>query len=397
MLSTNKQSMPKWILWTILILISAILAFTSAEVLLRFIPGPWTNGFFYVHDSLVGTWHLSNFTADKVEADYDIRGIHFNEFGMRDKERKLIKEEGVTRIAVLGDSFVEGVQVSNEDVLTKKMEDYLGEKVEVLNFGVAGFGTLQAYLTYKERVQKFKPDIVVLGFLSANDIRNNSLELESLYEGGKHPDKPFLERTKEGWEILPVPQKSSAQNGAVLYLKKHFVLYRFLWFAKGRMVGMFRTAPVVEDRGSENINAYLERLFMFPEEEVFEKAWGATDYLIEELKKEVEKDGARFILVSFPTGIHMEEDPKKTLEEEYGASLPEEYDVDYPEIHLSNFSREKGILYLDMTPVFRAYRDEYKLSSPYFSYDHDGHWAPIGHDLAAKTIAEYLRAYKLMK
>src|SRR5207302_1004783 len=107
------------------------------------------------------------------------------------------KKPGVTRIAVLGDSFVEAVQVGNDDVFTRKMEALLGSSVEVLNFGSAGFGTTQEYMTYLDRVRQFKPDIVILGFLSENDMRNNSRKLETLYNEGGARQMPFVENAPD--------------------------------------------------------------------------------------------------------------------------------------------------------------------------------------------------------
>src|SRR5262249_51729552 len=53
-----------------------------------------------------------------------------------------------------------------------------GKRVEVLNFGVSGYGTTQEYLQLRDRVWQFDPDIILLTFTVSNDVRNNSKKLE---------------------------------------------------------------------------------------------------------------------------------------------------------------------------------------------------------------------------
>jgi hypothetical protein len=51
---------------------------------------------------------------------------------------------------------------------------FAGKTVEVLNFGVAGFGTAQEWLTLKSDVLAFQPDRVILAMFTGNDISDNS-------------------------------------------------------------------------------------------------------------------------------------------------------------------------------------------------------------------------------
>jgi len=51
-------------------------------------------------------------------------------------------------------------------------------KIEVLNFGVSGYGTAQELLTLREQVWKYSPDIVMLAVTTNNDITDNSRALK---------------------------------------------------------------------------------------------------------------------------------------------------------------------------------------------------------------------------
>ena len=59
--------------------------------------------------------------------------------------------------------------------------------VEVINFGVSGFGTIQEWQMLEHYVGDYAPDLVLLAFLPGNDVRNNSRQLESDHR------RPFAE------------------------------------------------------------------------------------------------------------------------------------------------------------------------------------------------------------
>jgi lysophospholipase L1-like esterase len=399
-MNSTEPKTPRFVLWLVLIVITGILMLLCAEVLVRIVPGKWTSAFFYRYDPEVGTWHIENFTGDYISQDFEVRGIHINSFGMRDKERTLEKKEGVLRIAVLGDSMTEGSEVKNDETYSSQLEQILGEKVEVLNFGVSGFGTAHEYATYVHKVRQFKPDIVIVGFLAANDMRNNSKELEMLYNGGAHSDAPYLMRDESGdWVLEPVPPKASAQNPIILFLKRHVALYRFLWYEKQYLTGLLRDTPPETPAGEgENVQAYLARLSAPPEgqDKAFQEAWAATDELVRMLHSAVEEDGGTLIVAMLAGAMDVTPDPREALEKQFNAPLPEAFDIDYPREHMRTLSMREGISFLDLTPTFRAYRDEHQLEAPYFSYPHDGHWSKLGHMLAAETLATYLREQQLV-
>jgi hypothetical protein len=95
----------------------------------------------------------------------------WNTQAMRDKERTLAKPARTYRIAVLGDSFVEGLQVSDDQTFCHLLEEKLNQsgvapsnatRFEVLNFGVANYNLGQEYLRLKQKALAFNPDLVVM-------------------------------------------------------------------------------------------------------------------------------------------------------------------------------------------------------------------------------------------
>lgn len=106
--------------------------------------------------------------------------VRINTDGLRDREHAIPKPPATLRIAVLGDSMSETTQVPLESafwyVLQRRLSGCpaLGaRKVEVINFGVSGYGTAQELLTLRHHTLKYEPDVVLVAMFTGNDIRNN--------------------------------------------------------------------------------------------------------------------------------------------------------------------------------------------------------------------------------
>ncbi len=68
-----------------------------------------------------------------------------------------------TRIAVIGDSFVEARQVRYDDSMAEKLERLLGEEeFEVYRFGISGASLSQYLHLLRQEVARYSPDVVVV-------------------------------------------------------------------------------------------------------------------------------------------------------------------------------------------------------------------------------------------
>ena len=107
-------------------------------------------------------WYASDFNVE----------IETNSLGFRDKERELRKPDGIRRIGLLGDSFIEAVQVPFDLTASQLLEKRLnnstvqnqepGESWEVFNFGVSNFGVGQYLLTWEQYAKQFQLDYVAI-------------------------------------------------------------------------------------------------------------------------------------------------------------------------------------------------------------------------------------------
>ena len=106
--------------------------------------------------------------------------FRYNDSGIRSDvaDYSTVPQEGVLRIAILGESFTEGAEVPYLSTWGYYLERYLNEAgigAEVLNFGVSAYGIDQAFLRWKKDGQRYTPDLVIYGFQAENAKRNLNL------------------------------------------------------------------------------------------------------------------------------------------------------------------------------------------------------------------------------
>lgn len=122
---------------------------------------------FYRFHPQVGLFHKPSFSGT-------YRGIRYetNSRGLRGPEVPLERTPGRGRVAVLGDSLVWGFGVPQGETLCDALAA-LRPGLEVLNFGVAGFGAAQELMLLDAEVLAYHPDRVVLVFTLANDVEDS--------------------------------------------------------------------------------------------------------------------------------------------------------------------------------------------------------------------------------
>ncbi|MFN0202387.1 MAG: hypothetical protein ACKVTZ_12750 [Bacteroidia bacterium] len=119
-----------------------------------------------------GRWHPFK-TVEYHSECFDVKET-CNSYGARDIERK--QQADSNRIVLLGDSFIEGYGLKNEDRLSNLLENKLQK--EVLNFGCTGIGHIQYSLIYKYLADSFSHNTVMLGFLPANDFLDGDKSIQ---------------------------------------------------------------------------------------------------------------------------------------------------------------------------------------------------------------------------
>jgi len=93
-------------------------------------------------------------------------------------------------VVVLGDSFLEGWGLPEEERLSNRLEAMTG--VPYANFAMSHFGPYQALLAYREIASGFDHTAVLLGVVPANDFGDLDFELARNLDTYQHRYRPYL-------------------------------------------------------------------------------------------------------------------------------------------------------------------------------------------------------------
>lgn len=289
--------------------------------------------------------------------NFDVRFVA-NNFGYHDVPRSM-KKTG-KRILVIGDSFVEAVQISDPaDLFTSWLERLIarGESGswEVLPMGMSGQGTAQYSILYERFGRAFRPDIVVIVTVY-NDFWNNMSVL------------PRYDIDETGrFRFVPGPTLQFPE----WKLRLQRFLNRFDTYHALRTVAyVLRQREILrEDRQEVRAARMAEgRAGGGGEDEIPDVQWRYYEALLSRMRDAVEADGARFLQVISDTANLNGPDPvaEKIL----------------------TICARHGIVCLSLRPKFRQ---EHLRTGADGRWKGDAHWDPRGHQWAAAALYERLR------
>ena len=92
----------------------------------------------------------------------------FRAFGDPDSHRP--------KVFVVGDSFTQAVEVSDDKTYYARLQDALG--AEIFAYGGGGYGSLQEFMILDQFYDRIKPDLIIWQY-STNDLVNNLPEMET--------------------------------------------------------------------------------------------------------------------------------------------------------------------------------------------------------------------------
>ncbi len=338
--------------------------------------------------------------------------VRINGAGFRDREHVKSKPENTIRIAVLGDSHTEALQVSVEQAFWAIMEQRLrscqalaDKQIEVLSFGVSGYGTAQELLTLREKVWDYAPDIVLLAITTNNDISDNARALKKtdeapyfVYQEGKLVlDDSFKSSRSFQWRRSKISnwgrwiKDHSRLLQAINQAHHGFKILLASWKSEpgssqasspnGRTANT-DLAGRSEELGADNL------IYLKPLNSVWEDAWRVTEGLILTMRDEVESRGAKFVVVTLSNGPQVLPDPqaRKAYMQRFGVD-----DFFYPDKRISELCQRGKIPVITLAPELQAAAEKEHIFLHGFGSDiGNGHWNVAGHARAGELIAQKL-------
>lgn len=140
-------------------------------------------------------------------------------------------------ILFVGDSFTVGHGLPFEEGFVGQMGTMLADRYQVVNLGVQGYGTDQAYLALRRHLREFNTRAVVYTFIYLHIQRNGNYDRRMLVPTGRYiGTKPLLAVAKDGSvEVVKRP--------VVFGNYRHSLLFDFLTMRLGSLVGTFPPFP----------------------------------------------------------------------------------------------------------------------------------------------------------
>ncbi len=314
--------------------------------------------------------------------------VQINSDGLRDVEHAVGKPAGVFRIAVLGDSYAEALQVPLErtfwHVLGQRLRAGCRRRVEVMNFGVGGYGTGQEWLTLTGAVWKYRPDLVMLAFLTGNDVRDNLRELNPVGM------RPYFDM-RNGRLVTDRSFRS-------LVARRDSLVWRFYHAvrARSRLVQLAARAkdgagppPRAGEEPGLDSRVYLDPRAGGPEALVWGRAWEVTEAILDRMAAEVARRGARFVVVTLTNAIQVDPDParRRQFAGRIGAA-----DLFYPDERIALWGRGREVPVITLAPEMAALAEQRRVYFHGFANTRpgSGHWNEEGHRVAGELIAARL-------
>jgi hypothetical protein len=322
--------------------------------------------------------------------------IDINRLGLRNRPLSPVAENHTRRIIVLGDSFTFAQVTRTEDLFTIRLEELLngrGERYEVINAGVPGYGNSQELLLMKRLADDGVVADIYLLMLFTNDILDNlRLGYEDLDEDLVRPGFALNQSGRVKLEQLPV-QMVTDTSGTLIPVRARPPKTMAIQVLKSRIESEVQTRPT------------LLRLLMrlgvevrFPRmpgllngwyrEEVLAAGIPLMGGLIEEIRDEAERREARLLVGIIPSPLQVYPDVYGPLLER---TFPDSELVDAwledsmrPQVMMGDICRDLSISFLNLHPALSA-DDEGILFIP-----REGHFTSRGHFIVAHSLSSFI-------
>lgn len=272
------------------------------------------------------------------EADAPVL-LQTNQVGFRGQHLTVNKMPNVRRVAVLGDSYTASMALPEEQTFCFRLQKLLNEKAgdfqkwEVLNFGMHGSGTGQELALYRHLVRDLKPDIVIVAFGNATDVRDNSKELST---------NPIIQyELSDDGRLVQIPQ-SRGRVRVSNFLNRVSRFYTWQKMKSNTIKQLFHSQSGVE-RGRHLVYARQEP-------ETYQRAWKLTAEILKAFRDECHEQGADLMLAGLPSAYQVYPDFFRTLVSENTEHL--ELDPAHPDCRLEKICSRLSIPFRSLTPAF---------------------------------------------
>jgi hypothetical protein len=263
-------------------------------------------------------------------------------------------------IAVIGDSYIDAMQVESGSDYPSLMRNALEGEYDVYSFGMSG-APMSQYLHMSRYVtERFDPDILIFNIVT-ND-----------FDESVHSIRPFIhlmtvdERDGSIVEIPPrVDRRHSEYSWTKRALKKSAIVrYLFLNLRMKQTVAALRSRKkekYIDNTKADRIKANAAKID------------DAVDYIVRTIREE-NPDRRIMFVIDAPRGAIYAGDPGS-----YGLSFLHDM--------MKEACSSHGVELLNMTD---AMTEDYRKNGKKFNSEYDNHWDAYGHEVVAREVLKTL-------
>ena len=302
--------------------------------------------------------------------------VRTNEDGFRTSYSRRSVQAFDHRIAILGDSFVFGVLLQEDQTLAVKLEQELHRKLQnasvaVLNTGEVSYSPFLERIVYERKVRAYKPTLVLL-ILDVSDIGDDiRYEREAVFD--RDPV-----RFREG------DLETLSYHGPVIHWLGFLLRYPFTVLADNPAPKSFSSTQVLAE-----IDGVKERDVFFIYEHSLERTrpyFQRTLEHINAIAREARNDGARFMAIVTPRFHHWNRSECLRNREKGRYRLDAPFQFEY----FRFFDEVRDSVEFPIMNLLSAFQNthEYPLV-----FDDDPHWNEHGNEFVARVISDSLLSH----
>lgn len=320
-------------------------------------------------------WHYPN---NEVFHESDCFSAKYTTNSLGHKAEELNLER--PKIALIGDSFIEGYGVSNDGSFVHFLDSLFEGKYTFIPFATSGgIGTAHQLAMYESFARFYEPDLVILFWLNYNDLYDN---LNAVNDGfisqtGEYlaPKSNSLEETLEEINSMGEPEALSTD----------VVFYTFSLAKKGlRFIG-----NVVEyySNVKGNFKDAIAEVYSEEEPDHLTQAYKITEKIFQDFKTVTKRDSTDFLVVNLFDPYQVDQKWLEVME----GKIDKPMSADYPNRRIKQLCDNQEIAYYSLLPEVKKEIEEKKMAFPYFSHSCDNHLTEKGNLWLAESMANYLK------
>jgi lysophospholipase L1-like esterase len=290
-----------------------------------------------------------------------------------------IEKNNKFRIAIIGDSFVEALQVNFDKSLAEQLEMLFGNDiVEVYRFGINGAPLSEYLQILRQEVIHYNPDLVIIVI-----VHNDFMESYEMVPGRYYSS--FLKlKVIDGENIQEIPPVSYHES-LMEYLSRISATLRFLRMRyKMQLKNFFETYLFSDKRHTPPAN-YQANVDISQLDQKKEKNIRATEYIFQEFLKLQELKKFQLLLVM--DGDRLSQYGQQSI---YQGKVNRESPSDSAlslNVLASEAAKKFGLPFIDMHPIFAK---DFQLHNKRFEYNENTHWNEYGHQVVAQAIYQFI-------